>query len=144
MTNTSPRPIEEGMKALILLGRYLFYQWKGSLDYEACGSPRALAWVLQIALRPRLSLPGARLYPVWAIVSIWTARSSPTSPDTRLCENVVLLAEDTDLLIAECAHLPGEQNPEWPHLNPPRMPQPSLQGGRGYDRRLWENCGGSG
>jgi ribonuclease BN (tRNA processing enzyme) len=30
----------------------------------------------------------------------------------------VLLAEDADLLIAECAHLPGEQNPAWPHLNP--------------------------
>ena len=30
----------------------------------------------------------------------------------------MLLAADADLLIAECAHLPGEQNPSWPHLNP--------------------------
>ena len=39
-------------------------------------------------------------------------------PDTGVCENAVLLAEDADLLIAECAHLPGEKNPAWPHLNP--------------------------
>lgn len=39
-------------------------------------------------------------------------------PDTGICDNAVKLAEDADLLIAECAHLPGEQNPEWPHLNP--------------------------
>ena len=30
----------------------------------------------------------------------------------------MLLAEDADLLIAECAHLPGETSPSWPHLNP--------------------------
>jgi ribonuclease BN (tRNA processing enzyme) len=39
-------------------------------------------------------------------------------PDTGVCENAVLLAADADLLIAECAHLPGEENPAWPHLNP--------------------------
>jgi ribonuclease BN (tRNA processing enzyme) len=39
-------------------------------------------------------------------------------PDTGICENAVLLAEDADLLIAECAHLPGEASPSWPHLNP--------------------------
>jgi ribonuclease BN (tRNA processing enzyme) len=38
--------------------------------------------------------------------------------DTGLCENAVLLAADADLLIAECTHLPGEHNPDWPHLNP--------------------------
>jgi ribonuclease BN (tRNA processing enzyme) len=38
-------------------------------------------------------------------------------PDTGVCENAVLLAGDADLLIAECAHLPGEQNP-MAHLNP--------------------------
>jgi ribonuclease BN (tRNA processing enzyme) len=39
-------------------------------------------------------------------------------PDTGICENAVLLAEDADLLITECSHKPGEQSPEWPHLNP--------------------------
>ena len=39
-------------------------------------------------------------------------------PDTGICENAIRLAKDTDLLIAECAHRPGAQNPKWPHLNP--------------------------
>jgi len=39
-------------------------------------------------------------------------------PDTGFCENAVLLAEDADLLIAECALRPGEESQIWPHLNP--------------------------
>lgn len=39
-------------------------------------------------------------------------------PDTGICENAIKLAEDADLLIAECSHKPGECNPDWPHLNP--------------------------
>lgn len=39
-------------------------------------------------------------------------------PDTGICENALKLAADVDLMIAECAHLPGERSPEWPHLNP--------------------------
>lgn len=39
-------------------------------------------------------------------------------PDTGYCENAVILATGADLLIAECAFLPGECRPEWPHLNP--------------------------
>ncbi|MGB7570546.1 MAG: MBL fold metallo-hydrolase [Methanothrix sp.] len=39
-------------------------------------------------------------------------------PDTGPCENAVLLAEDADLLIAECAFLPGEKSEDWPHLSP--------------------------
>lgn len=39
-------------------------------------------------------------------------------PDTGYCDNAVKLAKNADLLIAECAHLPGESNPLWPHLNP--------------------------
>ena len=39
-------------------------------------------------------------------------------PDTGPCENAVLLAEDADLLITECAFLPGESSEEWPHLSP--------------------------
>ena len=39
-------------------------------------------------------------------------------PDTGPCENAILLAEDADLLITECAFLPGEKSEEWPHLSP--------------------------
>jgi ribonuclease BN (tRNA processing enzyme) len=39
-------------------------------------------------------------------------------PDTGVCENALKLAADVDLMIAECAHLPGERSAEWPHLNP--------------------------
>jgi ribonuclease BN (tRNA processing enzyme) len=39
-------------------------------------------------------------------------------PDTGICDNAVALAQNADLLIAECAHLPGEKSIEWPHLNP--------------------------
>lgn len=38
--------------------------------------------------------------------------------DTGICDNAMLLAEDADLLITECSHKPGEQSPDWPHLNP--------------------------
>ncbi|MCJ7445139.1 MAG: MBL fold metallo-hydrolase [Methanotrichaceae archaeon] len=39
-------------------------------------------------------------------------------PDTGMCENAILLAEEADLLIAECSLRSGEQSPRWPHLNP--------------------------
>lgn len=38
--------------------------------------------------------------------------------DTGYCENAVRLAEGADLLITECGLRPGEESPEWPHLNP--------------------------
>lgn len=38
--------------------------------------------------------------------------------DTGYCENAVSLARDADLLITECSFLPGEENRDWPHLNP--------------------------
>jgi len=38
--------------------------------------------------------------------------------DTGLCDNAVLLSRNTDLLITECGLKPGEESPEWPHLNP--------------------------
>jgi ribonuclease Z len=38
--------------------------------------------------------------------------------DTGYCSNAVLLGQQADLLITECGLLPGEQSPEWPHLNP--------------------------
>ena len=39
-------------------------------------------------------------------------------PDTGYCENALRLAEESDLLIAECAYRKGEESTEWPHLNP--------------------------
>ena len=39
-------------------------------------------------------------------------------PDTGFCQNALKLARNVDLLIAECAYLPGESSDEWPHLNP--------------------------
>ncbi|MCM2267869.1 MAG: MBL fold metallo-hydrolase [Elusimicrobiales bacterium] len=38
--------------------------------------------------------------------------------DTGYCPNALQLARGADLLITECAHLPGEHNPAWPHFNP--------------------------
>lgn len=38
--------------------------------------------------------------------------------DTGTCENAVKLARNADLLIAECGLKPGEESPDWPHLNP--------------------------
>ncbi|NTW98442.1 MAG: ribonuclease Z [Geobacteraceae bacterium] len=39
-------------------------------------------------------------------------------PDTGYCQSAVELACDADLLIAECAFRPGEEDAHWPHLNP--------------------------
>jgi len=38
--------------------------------------------------------------------------------DTGYCDNAVKLAEGADLLITECALQPGQENINWPHLNP--------------------------
>ena len=38
--------------------------------------------------------------------------------DTGPCPNATELARGADLLITECANLPGEFNPLWPHFNP--------------------------
>jgi ribonuclease BN (tRNA processing enzyme) len=38
--------------------------------------------------------------------------------DTGVCDNVVTLGREADLLITECALRPGEESPGWPHLNP--------------------------
>lgn len=38
--------------------------------------------------------------------------------DTGYCPNALKLARGADALITECAHLPGETNPGWPHFNP--------------------------
>ena len=39
-------------------------------------------------------------------------------PDTGACDNAVELAEEADLLIAECSFKSGQYCQEWPHLNP--------------------------
>ncbi|MFC1704557.1 MBL fold metallo-hydrolase [Candidatus Omnitrophota bacterium] len=38
--------------------------------------------------------------------------------DTGFCDNAVALAKHADLLITECAFLPGQSSKGWPHLNP--------------------------
>ncbi len=38
--------------------------------------------------------------------------------DTGYCKNMVTLSQGADLLISECAYLPGETHSNWPHLNP--------------------------
>ncbi len=38
--------------------------------------------------------------------------------DTGYCDNAVKLSRQADLLIAESSYLPGEENKNWPHLNP--------------------------
>jgi ribonuclease BN (tRNA processing enzyme) len=38
--------------------------------------------------------------------------------DTGICENAFKLAENADIVIAECSFKLGQENEEWPHLNP--------------------------
>jgi ribonuclease BN (tRNA processing enzyme) len=38
--------------------------------------------------------------------------------DTGMCENAIELARQADLLITECGLKPGNESPDWPHLNP--------------------------
>lgn len=49
--------------------------------------------------------------------------------DTGYCENAVKLGRDADLLITECAFLPGQENKEWPHLNPETAARIALESG---------------
>jgi ribonuclease BN (tRNA processing enzyme) len=50
-------------------------------------------------------------------------------PDTGYCEEAVELAKGADLLIAECAYLPGEADESWPHLNPESAARLALEAG---------------
>lgn len=50
-------------------------------------------------------------------------------PDTGICENAVRLAQEADLMIAECSFRPGERNGEWPHLNPEDAGEIALRAG---------------
>jgi ribonuclease BN (tRNA processing enzyme) len=38
--------------------------------------------------------------------------------DTGVCDNLIALAKDADLLISECAWKRRNQSPDWPHLAP--------------------------
>ena len=38
--------------------------------------------------------------------------------DTGPCDGIITLGAGADLLITECAYLPGQEDPGWPHLNP--------------------------
>lgn len=38
--------------------------------------------------------------------------------DTGVCENLLLLAKNSDLFITECSYKPGQNDKAWPHLNP--------------------------
>jgi len=49
--------------------------------------------------------------------------------DTGYCPNALELAKGADLLITECAHLPGEHNPGWPHFNPETAGKLAAQSG---------------
>ncbi len=49
--------------------------------------------------------------------------------DTGYCPNAVKLAMNADLLITECAFLPGEENEAWPHLNPETAARIALDAG---------------
>jgi len=49
--------------------------------------------------------------------------------DTGYCKNAVTLAEEADILITECAFLPGESNDNWPHLNPETAAGIALESG---------------
>lgn len=38
--------------------------------------------------------------------------------DTGICDSLIRLGRDADLLIAECSELSGRHSDRWPHLNP--------------------------
>lgn len=48
--------------------------------------------------------------------------------DTGYCRNAVELARDADLLIAECAYRPGQEDAAWPHLNPESAARIAVEG----------------
>ncbi|MBF0096481.1 MAG: ribonuclease Z [Magnetococcales bacterium] len=50
-------------------------------------------------------------------------------PDTGYCDNALELARGADLLLAECAFRPGEEESSWPHLNPETAARLALQAG---------------
>lgn len=49
--------------------------------------------------------------------------------DTGYCENAVKLSLGADLLISECSFLPGQENDQWPHLNPENAARIAFEAG---------------
>ena len=47
--------------------------------------------------------------------------------DTGYCENAVKLGKNADLFITECSFLSGEENKDWPHLNPETAARMALE-----------------
>ncbi len=54
-------------------------------------------------------------------------------PDTGYCSNAVDIAKNADVLITECAFLPGQINKDWPHLNPETAAQIAVES---YSKKL--------
>ena len=50
-------------------------------------------------------------------------------PDTGYCEEAIELARRADVLLAECAYLPGETDERWPHLNPESAAKLAMEAG---------------
>ncbi len=50
-------------------------------------------------------------------------------PDTGYCENALTLSKNSDILMAECSHKPGQYNEAWPHLNPETAARIAKEGG---------------
>jgi len=63
--------------------------------------------------------------------------------DTGYCPNAVDLAKEAELLIAECAYRPGQEDAGWPHLNPESAARIASEAGAGrltlvhFDARLY-------
>lgn len=45
-------------------------------------------------------------------------RSVAYCTDTGICDTLIRLGRNADLLITECSELPGRHSDRWPHLNP--------------------------
>ncbi len=43
--------------------------------------------------------------------------------DTGICDNLLKLSKEADILITEASEIPGESNQEWGHLNPEEAAQ---------------------
>lgn len=67
--------------------------------------------------------------------------------DTGLCGNILLLARGADLFISECSLRSGQNNPDWPHLNPESAAGVALKAGAKklalihFDASLYLNFG---
>ena len=75
------------------------------------------------------TLPLVHADPVLGLRLELEGKSIAYCTDTGYCPNALALASGADLLITECAHLPGETNPSWPHFNPETAGKLALEAG---------------